>query len=192
MYRRSQPRPLPYHRNFRLRLPAGHGALVVSTTQQMVSMHHVQTPRAQPNYSTYWLISDEPALAALHHDIWGWDLVALIGFIRRQIDVTALNLRDGEAREWLDSLSTVSAPCRTQNRQEKRPAGQTMELIRVHVVDHPGCNRLEIARALQRAKSPYLIVQIECLVAIGQLARTHIIRPGGVIEYRYVFAGDGN
>lgn len=104
--------------------------------------------------------------------------------------MAAFNLRDGEAREWLDSLSTVSAPSRTAGRQEKRPAGQTMELIRSFVVDHPDCNRLMIAQGVERKKTPHLIAQIECLVAIGQLARTHIIRPGGVIEYRYVFAGD--
>lgn len=164
--------------------------MVVSTTPRMVAVFHTMTPHAPPDYSSYWFVSDEPALAALHHHIWGWDLVALIGFIRRQIDVAAFNLRDGEAREWLDSLSTVSAPSRTAGRQEKRPAGQTMELIRSFVVDHPDCNRLMIAQGVERKKTPHLIAQIECLVAIGQLARTHIIRPGGVIEYRYVFAGD--
>lgn len=103
--------------------------------------------------------------------------------------MAALNFRDGEAREFLDRISTVSAPSRTQKQADKRPAGQSMELIRCYVVDHPGCTRLEIARGIDRKKTPNTIAQIECLVTIGQLARTHIIRPGGVVEYRYVFAG---
>lgn len=189
MYRKRQPEPLPYHRNFRLRLPADRGHLVVATTSRMVSVYHICTPHGQPDYSTYWLASDDPALAALHHDVWGWDLVALIGFIGRKIDVTKLNLRDGEAREFLDHLSTVSAPSRKQQQADKRPAGQSMKLIEDFVIEHPGSSRLEICRAIGRKKTPTSIAQIECLVEINVLARTHFIRPGGAVEYRYVFAG---
>lgn len=189
MYQKRQPQPLPYHRNFRLRLPADQGHLVVATTSRMVSVYRICTPHGQPDYSTYWLVSGDPALAALHHDLWGWDLVALIGFIGRKIDVTQLNLRGEEAREFLDRLSTVSAPSRTQKQADKRPAGQSMELIRAFVVDHPGSTRLEICRAIGRKKTPTSIAQIECLVEINVLARTHFMRPGGTIEYRYKCAG---
>lgn len=102
--------------------------------------------------------------------------------------MAALNLRDGEAREFLDRLSTVSAPSRTQKQADKRPAGQSMGLILDYVRTHPSCTRLEICRAIERKKTPHLIAQIECLVVLETLARTHIIRPGGVVEYRYVYA----
>jgi hypothetical protein len=98
------------------------------------------------------------------------------------------DLRDPAFREAA-GLSTVSAPSRTQKPQEKRPAGQTMQLIQDYVADHPGCTRLEIARGVDRKKTPHLIAQIECLVLLEVLARTHIIRPGGVVEYHYVYAG---
>lgn len=155
----------------------------------MVSVIRIKTPHAAPDYSIYWFVVDEPALAGLHHDLWGWDLVALIGFIGRKIDVARLDFRDAEAREWLDRIGTVPAPSRTQKQAEKRPAGQSMKMIQDYVVDHPGCTRLEIAKAIGRKKTPTVIGQIECLVLLGALAKTAIERQPDVYEFHYVWLG---
>ena len=65
-----------------------------------------------------------------------------------------------------------------------------MAMIREFVLEHPFCTRLEIARAIGRSKSPYLLAQIEWLVMNGTLARSIQIRPNGAIEYRYIVIDD--
>lgn len=69
---------------------------------------------------------------------------------------------------------------------------QAMQLIHDFVLGHPNCTRLEIARAIGRAKTPYLLSQIEWMVLHGTLARTTNVRPNGVIEYRYIVVDDND
>lgn len=100
-----------------------------------------------------------------------------------------LDLRDESIRAEA-GLSTVSTPSQNKKRQEKRPAEQAMQMICQFVLDHPNCTRLEIARAIGRSKTPFLLTQIEWLVLQGHLARTVNPRPNGTFEYRYVYVGD--
>lgn len=102
-----------------------------------------------------------------------------------------LDLRDPLVRAEY-GLSTVSIPSQKRARQEKRPAEQAMQMIREFVLEHPNCTRLEIARGIDRAKSPYLLTQIEWLVNVGTLGRSVNIRANGVIEYRYIVVDDND
>lgn len=102
-----------------------------------------------------------------------------------------LDLRDETLRSKL-GLRTVSSPSQKPTRQEKRPAEQAMQMICDYVLEHPNCTRLEIARHLGRAKSPYVLTQIEWLVLQGRLARSVSPQPNGTFAWRYVFVGDGD
>lgn len=189
MYRKPQPEPLPYQRNFKVRLPIGH--LLISTTRLMVTVHHFQSPRAEPDYTIRFMVSDNPDLGQLLHPVDGWDFIGLVRFLWRKIDVlNHLDLRDEGLRAEL-GLRTVSGVSQKPKRQEKRTAEQALQLIREFVIDHPNCTRLEISRGINRAKSPHVRAQIEWLVYEGALARTQIVRPEGTIEYRYVYVGEG-
>lgn len=118
----------------------------------------------------------------------GWDIVGLISLMRREIEKMAqLDLRDPALREEL-GLSTVSVPSHHRSKQQKRRMGEAIELIGAYVEAHPGCTRLDIARGLDRAKSPHLIVQIEWLVTQKVILREHVIRENGAVEYRYRIA----
>lgn len=188
MYRKPQPEPLPYQRNFKVRLPTGH--LLISTTRLMVTVHHFPSPRAEPDYTIHFMVADNPDMEELLHPVDGWDFIGLVKFLWRKIDVLkTLDLRDEGLRAEL-GLRTVSGASQKPQRQEKRSAEQALQLIREFVCDHPNCTRLEIARGINRAKSPYVRAQIEWLVYEGVLARTHVQRPEGTIEYRYVYIGD--
>lgn len=188
MYRRQQPEPLPFQRNFRVRLPHGH--LLIATTKLLVTVHHFPTPRAEPDFTIRFLVADNPELLPLLHPVDGWDLLGLVRFLWRKIDILkALDLRDEAVRAEL-GLRTVSTPSQNKIRQEKRPAEQALKMICDFVYEHPSCTRLEIARAIGRAKTPYLLSQIEWLVQCGQLARSQTIRANGVVEFHYVYVGD--
>lgn len=190
MYRKSQPEPLPYQRNFRIRLQQGH--LLIATTRLIVAVHHFPSPRAEADYTIRFLVSDNPELAQIYHPIEGWDFVGLINFLWRKIDILrTLDLRD-EAVRAEAGLRTVSIPSQKPARQEKRSMEQAMTMIREFVLEHPNCTRLEIARAIGRAKTPYLLSQIEWLVLHGTLARTTNVRPNGAIEYRYIVVDDNS
>lgn len=190
MYRKPKPEPLPYQRNFRVRLPQGH--LLISTTRLMVAVHHFASPRAEPDYTIRFAVSDNPEMMPLFHPVDGWDFIGLVKFLWRQIDVLrTLDLRDPLVRAKA-GLSTVSVPSQKPARQEKRPAEQAMKMIRQFVLKNPNCTRLEIARAIGRAKTPYLLTQIEWLVNTGTLGRSTNIRPNGVIEYRYIVVDDND
>lgn len=188
MYRRQQPEPLPFQRNFRVRLPHGH--LLIATTRLMVTVHHFPTPRAKPDFTMHFLVSDNPELSPLLHPVDGWDLLGLVRFLWRKIDVLKqLDLRDEKLREQL-GLRTVSVPSQTRVRQEKRSTDETIGLICEFVLEHPNCTRLQIARGINRSKNPFLLTQIEWLVHTGKLARAVSYRPNGAVEYQYIFVGD--
>lgn len=188
MYKRPEPEPLPFQRNLKVRLPKGH--LLISATAKLVTVHHFKSPRAEPDYTMRFMVVENPELAHLMHPVEGWDFIGLVRFLWSKIDMLrTLDLRDESLRAEV-GLRTVSIPSQSKKRQEKRPMEQAMEMICAFVRDNPNCTRLEIARAIGRAKTPYLLTQIELLVQAGTLARTHIIRPNGVIEYRYFYAGD--
>lgn len=188
MYRKSQPEPLPYQRNFRVRLGQGH--LLIATTRLLVTVHHFSSPRAEPDYTIRFMVSDNPDLAAILHPVEGWDFVGLIYFLWRKIDVLKhLDLRGVDLKKEL-GIDTVSVPSQTRARQEKRTMEQAMSMIRSFILKHPNCTRLEIARGIDRSKNPYLLTQIEWLVNNGTLARTTNVRPNGAIEYRYIVVDD--
>lgn len=139
-----------------------------------------------------FMVSDNPELAQILHPVDGWDYIGLLSFLWRKIDILrTLDLRDEAVRAEF-GLRTVSIPSQKRARQEKRPAEQAMQMIRQHVLDNPNCTRLEIARAIGRAKTPYLLTQIEWLVMHGTLGRSTNIRPNGVIEYRYIVVDDND
>lgn len=158
----------------------------------MVAVHHFSSPRAEPDYTIRFAVSDNPEMEPLLHPVDGWDFIGLVNFLWRKIDVLrTLDLRDPLVRAKA-GLSTVSTPSQKPARQEKRPAEQAMKMIRAFVLDNPNCTRLEIARAIGRAKTPYLLTQIEWLVNVGTLGRSTNIRPNGVIEYRYIVVDDND
>lgn len=95
-----------------------------------------------------------------------------------------LNLRDPELRAEA-GLDTVSTLFHDRSIQQKRPMGQALELIADYVAANPGCLRSDIARGIDRAKSPHLVVQIEFLVQQKVIMREHFIRANGAVEYRY-------
>lgn len=131
------------------------------------------------------MIEDNPELEGLYSERLGWDIVGLISLMRSEIESMAqLNLRDSALREEA-GLKTVSKPSHDRSVQEKRPIGETLELIADFVEANPGCLRSDIARGLHRAKSPHLVVQIEWLVKQQVIMREHTIRANGAVEYRY-------
>lgn len=131
------------------------------------------------------MIADNPGLAALYTPRLGWDIVGLISLMRSEIvKMLKLDLRDPEVRSEA-GLETVSIPSHNRSKQQKRPMGQALELIADYVAAHPGCLRSDIARGLDRAKSPHLVVQIELLVQQQVIVREHVLRANGAVEYRY-------
>jgi len=131
------------------------------------------------------MIADNPALATLYTPRMGWDIVGLISLMRSEIAQMAhLNLRDPAVRAEL-GIGTVSVPFQHPEKQEKRPMGQALALITAFIGEHPGCTRLQIARGIDRAKQPNVIVQIEWLVSRGYLARSHGTSAQGRLEFRY-------
>lgn len=188
MYRKRQPEPLPFQRNIRVRLDVGH--LLIATTPLMVTVHHFKSPKAEADYTIRFDVSGNPELLELFDPVNGWDFVGLISFLGRKMGVLrTFDLRDPALREQA-GLRTVSVPSQKPQRQEKRPAEQALQLISDYVRDNPNCTRLEIASGINRKKSPHTIAQIEWLVHTGVLARTHVVRPEGTIEWRYIFLGD--
>lgn len=188
MYQRQQPEPLPFQRNLKVRLPQGH--LLISTTRLMVTVHHFPSPRAEPDYTIRFLVEDNPEMAHILHPVDGWDLLGLINFLWRKLDILrTLDLRDEAIRSEY-GLRTVSTPFQTRTRQEKRPMEQALQMICDFVLENPNCTRLEISRHLGRAKNPYVLTQIEWLVSNGKLARSINPRPNGTFEYRYIFVGN--
>lgn len=188
MYRKQQPDPLPFQRNIRVRL--AHGHLLIATTRLLVTVHHFASPRAEPDYTIRFAVSDNPDLLELYHPVDGWEFIGLLEFLRRKLDVLKhLDLRDEALRAEL-GLRTVSIPSQKPPRQEKRPAVEQMSLIREYVLEHPNCTRLEISRGINRSKNPYLLTQIEWMVLHGTLARSVNPRPNGTFEWRYIVVDD--
>jgi hypothetical protein len=184
IYRRQPDIPLPHNRTFIVNLADG-TSLRIWASSQMVTVSQHRKLHEDPLWQAHFMIVDNPELAGLYSERLGWDLVGLISLMRSEIESMAqLNLRDTSVREEL-GLSTVSIPSHHRSKQEKRSMGQALELIGDYVDAHPNCTRLEIARGLDRAKSPYLIVQIEWLVTQKVILREHIIRANGAVEYRY-------
>ncbi len=74
--------------------------------------------------------------------------------------------------------------------QDHRPRDETLNLILTAIADYDegGMTRTQIARALQRAKTPHLIDLIESLVNDGYLARRVKIFGNGVEGYVYHLA----
>lgn len=82
---------------------------------------------------------------------------------------------------------TVSIPFRRNSGGGgHRAKGEALDLIREVVTNAPQpMTRLEIAKAIQRAKSPYIISLIMELVESGDIVEIAGVRPNRSIEYRY-------
>lgn len=96
-----------------------------------------------------------------------------------------IDLRPTDARVAAGlNVGTVSIP--SHNRPNERPRTETVRLIceTIESSAEP-VTRTEIARALGRAKTPYLIDVIESLVGAGVLSRSHYVRHNGVVCYLY-------
>lgn len=67
-----------------------------------------------------------------------------------------------------------------------RAKGEALKMI-VEVVTSASkpMTRLEIAKAIQRAKSPYIIGLIMSLVESGDIIEIPSVRPNKALEYRY-------
>jgi hypothetical protein len=87
-----------------------------------------------------------------------------------------------------DGIETVSIPFQRKGSGggAHRSRGDTERMI-VEVVSAAPIpmTRLQIARAVGRAKSPYLVGLIIALVESGELTETAIRRPNGALEYQY-------
>lgn len=188
MYNRRQPEtPLPHDRTFIVNLADG-TSLRISATSQMVTLYHHRKLHEEPIYRAMFFIADNPQLGALYSQRLGWDIVGLISLMRSEIaKMATLNLRDNTIREEA-GLETVSIPSHNRSKQEKRPMGQALELIADYIASNPGCTRLQIARGIDRAKSPYLLTQIEWLVSQKVILREQFLRANGMREYRYYIA----
>jgi hypothetical protein len=186
-YRRQPNVPLPHDRTFIVNLDDG-TSLRVWASSQLVTIHHHRRLHQEPLWRATFLLADNPGLAALYTPRMGWDLIGLISLMRSEIEHMAqLNLRDPALRAEA-GLDTVSIPSHDRSKQEKRTLGQALELIADYVAAHPGCNRLDVARDLHRAKSPHLLAQIEWLVSQKVILREQIIRANGMLEFRYYIA----
>lgn len=183
-YHRRPDAPLPHDRTFIVNLSDG-TSLRVWASSQLVTIYHHAKLHEEPIWRASFLLSDNPGLAALYTPRMGWDLIGLISLMRSEIERMAqLNLREIDVKKEL-GIGTVSTPFHDRSIQEKRPMGQTLELIADYVAANPGCLRSDIARGIDRAKSPHLVVQIEFLVQQKVIMREHFIRANGAVEYRY-------
>lgn len=97
-----------------------------------------------------------------------------------QIDLRPIDIRVASGL----TVGTVSIP--SHNRLDQRPRSETVRVICETIENSPEpLTRTQIARALSRAKTPYLIDVIESLVDSGVLLRTHYVRHNGVVCYLY-------
>lgn len=106
--------------------------------------------------------------------------------LRLPNDRAALGIDDWDKQA--DGIDTVSIPFQRKSGGggAHRSRGDTERLILDAVGSSPRpLTRLQIARAIGRAKSPYLVEVIVALVESGELTETAIRRPNGALEYQY-------
>lgn len=103
--------------------------------------------------------------------------------------MATISLRDDEVRAafGLDNDGTVLKPYqRGRNVQGRRSVGDTMKLIVQTVKDSPQpMTRLQIARALERSKTPHLVALIVELAESGAIVEHVRGLENGMLEYRY-------
>lgn len=108
------------------------------------------------------------------------------------LKMATIDLRtDAARREFGLEDTTVSGPSqRGKNGDSHRSRAEALTLI-VDVLKHAArpMTRLQIARAIHRAKTPYLVGVINELVESGDLSETARVRPNGAIEYLYTWGG---
>lgn len=187
-----RPRQQPQRvgdRNLRVSLPDGTSALIC-TTPKMVAIHHLPTPGADPDWSVQMLLNDDDELREVFHPQLGWDIVKLVGLLWRQVEMRGLkiDLRRPEDRQQAGlRVETVSAQSQHAEtfKSPRRGVGDTREAILAALESGRAMNRLDIARAIGRAKSPHLILIIERLVADGLIERVQSVRANGFVEFFY-------
>lgn len=100
-----------------------------------------------------------------------------------------IDLRDTDVRAAfnLDKDGTVLTPYqRGRMIAGRRSVGETMEMIVDVVKNAPQpMTRLQIARALERSKSPHLVGLIVELAESGAIFEHVRALPNGYLEYRY-------
>ena len=106
--------------------------------------------------------------------------------------MATIDLRtDAARRDFGLPDDTVSIPSRdTKNGGTHRSRAEALALI-VDVLKHAPrpMNRAQIAKAIQRAKTPYFTGLLLELVEAGDIVETAIGRPNGAIEYQYTWGG---
>lgn len=103
--------------------------------------------------------------------------------------MATIDLRDDDIRAAfnLDKDGTVLKPSqRGRKVQGRREVGETRDLIVQIVKMSPKpMTRLQIARALERSKTPHLVALIMELADAGRIFETVHHRANGMLEYRY-------
>lgn len=188
-YQRPQPQRVG-DRNLRVSLPDGTSALVC-TTPRIVVIHHHPTPASEPDWSATINLDDDDELRGLFHPQLGWDVIKLVGLVWRQAEMRGLTIDLRSAEDRIRAgLRTETVSTQSQYSDLGKPARRRAEDTResiITAVEQSGraMNRLEIARAVGRAKSPHLILMIEGLVADGLLNRVQSVRSNGLLEFFY-------
>lgn len=106
--------------------------------------------------------------------------------------MATLDLRTPEARrEFGIEDETVSEPS-----QHGRIVGEYLDrdvvltrIINAVKASHKPMTRLQICRAIRKAKSPHSIRLIMSLVQSGDLVETESVKASGKIEYLYTWGG---
>lgn len=179
---------MPNPNRFRMRIGLNHFLVVVTNSVGISVEYFAESVQKEPDWTMWLDYSDNPQLKGLRHSQFGWDLVGLARLFWAHISSPNQVPLSGEVTK---PTATVSAPYLVPTKQDKRSTKETRELILAYVRDNPNCTRLDIAKALERSKTPYLLGQIEVLVKNGALARTRKMQREGRSEYRYVFVGRG-
>lgn len=106
--------------------------------------------------------------------------------------MATIDLRTEAARREFglpdDTVSIPSQRGKTEGTHRSRADGLSAIVDVVKHAPRP-MTRLQIARAIGRAKSPYLVGLIVQLVESGDLSETARVRPNGAIEYLYTWGG---
>lgn len=87
-----------------------------------------------------------------------------------------------------DTVSIPSHQRRNLQKHTSRAVALSMILQAVKAAREP-MTRLQIARAIGKAKSPHSIGLIMALVESGDLTETAHVKPNGLIEYLYTWGG---
>lgn len=105
--------------------------------------------------------------------------------------MTKIELYSTEQRKLLgfddETVTQRSQQTKTRHKASWRGSQETQRII-LQSCTYQELTRMDIAKALDRAKTPHLIKTIEQMVTDGFLRRTDDVMPNGVIVYKYITA----